>query len=128
MNRTEIAPGIYLDLSKVGVSTTIGVRGSSLTRNGQYVNTGMGTVEALKFLTSYGFNFENAYIFTINSKEKTVDVVNDARMSKLLEPYLDLRRRYESMYFFAEPFVINYYFLEYIDRIASDPSVPYILE
>ena len=94
----------------------------------QYVNTGMGTVEALKFLTSYGFNFENAYIFTINPKEKTVDVVNDARMSKLLEPYLDLRRRYESMYFFAEPFVINYYFLEYIDRIASDPSVPYILE
>lgn len=41
INRTEIAPGIYLDLSKVGVSTTIGVRGSSLTRNGQYVNTGI---------------------------------------------------------------------------------------
>lgn len=41
INRTEIAPGVYLDLSKVGVSTTIGVRGSSLTRNGQYVNTGI---------------------------------------------------------------------------------------
>lgn len=41
INRTEIAPGIYLDLSKVGVSPTIGVRGSSLTRNGQYVNTGI---------------------------------------------------------------------------------------
>lgn len=41
INRTEIAPGIYLDLSKVGVSTTIGVRGSSLTHNGQYVNTGI---------------------------------------------------------------------------------------
>ena len=41
INRTEIAPGIYLDLSKVSVSTTIGVRGSSLTRNGQYVNTGI---------------------------------------------------------------------------------------
>lgn len=41
INRTEIAPGIYLDLSKVGVSTTIGVRGSSLTHHGQYVNTGI---------------------------------------------------------------------------------------
>lgn len=41
INRTEIAPGVYLDLSKEGVSTTIGVRGSSLTRNGQYVNTGI---------------------------------------------------------------------------------------
>lgn len=41
INRTEIAPGVYLDLSKVGVSPTIGVRGSSLTRNGQYVNTGI---------------------------------------------------------------------------------------
>lgn len=41
INRKEIAPGVYLDLSKVGVSTTIGVRGSSLTRNGQYVNTGI---------------------------------------------------------------------------------------
>lgn len=41
INRTEIAPGIYLDLSKAGVSTTIGVRGSSLTHHGQYVNTGI---------------------------------------------------------------------------------------
>lgn len=41
INRTEIAPGIYLDLSKVGVSTTIGVRGSSMTHHGQYVNTGI---------------------------------------------------------------------------------------
>lgn len=41
INRKEIAPGVYLDLSKVGVSPTIGVRGSSLTRNGQYVNTGI---------------------------------------------------------------------------------------
>lgn len=41
INRTEIASGIYLDLSKVSVSPTIGVRGSSLTRNGQYVNTGI---------------------------------------------------------------------------------------
>jgi len=93
-----------------------------------YVNKGIGTVEALKFLTSYGFNFDNAYIFTINPKTKKVDAVNDSRMSQLLMPYLDIRKRYESMYYYTEPFVINYYFLEYVDRIANDDSVPYLLE
>ena len=119
---------LYFNDKIIYTQYTNDIDNSFLYQLSEYVNTGMGTVEALKFLTSYGFNLENAYIFTISPKTKTVDVVNDACMSKLLEPYLDLRRRYESMYFYAEPFVINYYFLEYIDRIADDPSVPYIDE
>ena len=119
---------LYFNDKIIYTQYTNDIDNSFLYQLSEYVNTGMGTVEALKFLTSYGFNLENAYIFTISPKTKTVDVVNDACMSKLLEPYLDLRRRYESMYFYAEPFVINYYFLEYIDRIEDDPSVPYIDE
>ncbi|MGN0213584.1 MAG: DUF6563 family protein [Muribaculaceae bacterium] len=89
---------------------------------------GMSTTEALKFLTSYGFNFENAYIFLIDPHTKRVDALNDAKMSQLLQPYLDLRKRYESMYFYNEPFVINYFFLEYIDRIDQDPFMKSLVE
>lgn len=92
-----------------------------------YVNNGMSTAAALQFLTSYGFNYENAYIFIINPNEKTVDAVNDSKMSALLSPYLDLRRRYESMSYYDEPFVINYFFMEYIDRISTDDTIPYML-
>ena len=93
-----------------------------------YVSQGASTVEALRFLTSYGFNMENAFLFTIDPKAKSVDALNSERMSQLLTPYLDLRKRYESMYFFEEPFVINYYFLEYIDIIATDDEIPYLLQ
>ena len=93
-----------------------------------FVNNGMSTASALQFLTSYGFNYENAYLFIIDPKGKTVDAVNDSKMSALLSPYLDLRKRYESMNYYDEPFVINYYFLEYIDRISADDSVPYLSE
>ena len=41
--RIKIAPGIHLNVSKKGVSTSFGVRGASITtgRNGTYLNTGI---------------------------------------------------------------------------------------
>jgi len=41
--RIKIAPGIHLNISKKGVSTSFGVRGASITtgRNGTYLNTGI---------------------------------------------------------------------------------------
>ena len=41
--RVKIAPGITLNFSKSGISTTVGVRGASVNfgRNGTYVNTGI---------------------------------------------------------------------------------------
>lgn len=41
--RIKIAPGVHLNVSKKGFSTTIGVRGASVNfgRNGTYVNTGI---------------------------------------------------------------------------------------
>lgn len=41
--RTKIAPGVYVNISKKGVSTSVGVRGASTTfgKNGTYLNTGI---------------------------------------------------------------------------------------
>ena len=41
--RIKIAPGINLNVSKGGVSTTIGTRGATITtgKNGTYLNTGI---------------------------------------------------------------------------------------
>jgi hypothetical protein len=39
--RIKIIPGIHLNLSKNGISTSVGMKGASLTfgRNGTYINT-----------------------------------------------------------------------------------------
>ena len=41
--RIKVAPGVYINVSKGGVSTSVGVRGASVTfgENGTYVNTGI---------------------------------------------------------------------------------------
>ena len=41
--RIKIAPGVYINLSKSGVSTTIGTKGASVNigKNGTYLNTGI---------------------------------------------------------------------------------------
>jgi hypothetical protein len=47
-------------------------------------------------------------------------------MSRLLEPYMDLRRRYESMRDYKETYMINNFFLQYVDRLNDDDSVPFL--
>jgi hypothetical protein len=41
--RIKILPGVHLNISKSGISTSVGVRGASLTlgKRGNYVNTGI---------------------------------------------------------------------------------------
>lgn len=41
--RVKVAPGVYMNISKNGISTSVGVRGSSVTfgKNGTYLNTGI---------------------------------------------------------------------------------------
>ncbi len=93
-----------------------------------FLSNGMSVAQVLKLMTSYGFNFQNAFIFLINPKEKEVETLTSDKMTELLTPYLDIRRRYEAMYFYQEPFVINFYFMEYIDRISSDPSMEFLFD
>ncbi len=93
-----------------------------------YLQNGMSTVEILRLMTSYGFNFQNAFLFIIDPKTHVVETLNSDNMSLRLTPYLDMRRRYESMYFYQEPFVINHFFLEYTDRILLDDSIPYLID
>lgn len=41
--RVKVAPGVYMNISKNGISTSVGVRGASMTfgKNGTYLNTGI---------------------------------------------------------------------------------------
>lgn len=88
----------------------------------------MGTAQLLQIASSYGYNFQNAYVFIINPRRLTVEALTADKMSQILRPYLDIRRRYEAMYYFEEPIVINEFFLEYTNRILEDDSVPPLVD
>jgi len=57
-----------------------------------------------------------------------VDKVDAKTLSSLLSDYPDLQMRYEGMKDYKEGYVIEDYFLQYIDRVTQDPTKPYILE
>lgn len=66
----------------------------------------------------YMIDFENAEVYKIDHK----------RLSVLLKPYRDLKIRYEGMKDYKKRYMIKYFFLEYVNRLNDDPSVPYLLD
>ena len=66
-------------------------------------------------------------IYIIDFDAAEVYKLDHKRMSKLLEPYHDLKVRYEGMKDFKKQYIIRYFFMEYVNRLNDDPSVPYLL-
>lgn len=91
------------------------------------VDNDMTLTQALQALTSYSFNYDNAYLLIIDPAKLTVDILTSDLFSQMLTPYLPLRKRYEAMRYYQEPLIINYHFLQYIDLITRDDDVPPLL-
>ena len=65
-------------------------------------------------------------IYLINFENGLVEKVDSKKLSELLSDYPDLQRRYESMRDYDKPYIINDFFLQYVQRLGQDPSVPYL--
>lgn len=66
-------------------------------------------------------------LYMLDFDEGRVYKVDHKRLSKLLEPYHDLKVRYEGMKDYKKPYMIRTFFLEYINRLNDDPTVPFLI-
>ena len=65
-------------------------------------------------------------LYLLNFDNMMVEKVDSDKLSEILSYYPDLQRRYESMRDYKEAYIINDFFLQYVQRISQDPSVPYL--
>ena len=70
----------------------------------------------------------NGELYLIDFDLQRVYKLNHKVLSRLLDPYPDLLRRYVSMKDYKKQYMVESYFLEYIDRITADPTVPRIID
>ena len=70
------------------------------------------------------FMFDTAPYYIIDTKAHTVNEVDWKFLSKLLERYPDLLRRYTMMKDYKKTPIVNFFFMEYVDRYNSDPATP----
>ena len=94
-------------------------------------NANMGVKEIL-FGNNWSFEdgeavykSENYYIDFLNRR---VERVTSTYLSSLLEDYHDLQMRYEGMKDYKKKYIIDDYFLKFIDRASEDFMRPYILD
>lgn len=65
-------------------------------------------------------------LYLINFEDQVVEEIDHKVLSRLLSDYPDLQRRYEGMKDYKKTYMINTFFLDYIDRLNADPNVPYL--
>lgn len=67
-------------------------------------------------------------LYFIDFAHRRVDKVGHKRLAELLEPYPDLLRRFQSMKDYKKSSVVQFYFMEYVQRLAADPDAPLITD
>lgn len=67
-------------------------------------------------------------LYLINFDQASVDKIDYKYLSTLLEVYPDLRRRYLMMKDYKKPYMVQYYFMEYVNRLNDDPTAPFIID
>ena len=77
-------------------------------------------------VSDYDYYDEPADIYLIDFAAGEVKRVDHKKLIKLLEPYNDLLRRFTTMKNYKETYMVNDYFLEYVNRLNDDPTVPYL--
>lgn len=64
--------------------------------------------------------------YLLNFATHRVEKIDYKLMKLLLAPYPDLLRRYEQMHDYKEKYMVRDFFLQYVDRLNEDESVPYL--
>ena len=72
------------------------------------------------------YNGATAHFYHLDFATHTVHKVDSDYLIGLLDAYPDLLRRYTMMKDYQSTPMVNSYFMEYVDRLNSDPSVPYL--
>ena len=67
-----------------------------------------------------------APFYLVDFSGKTVYRVDEQLLTQLLEDYPDLLRRYSQMRDYRETYMINSFFLDYVNRLDYDPDVPFL--
>lgn len=65
-------------------------------------------------------------LYLINFENMMIEKIDSEKLSELLVNYPDLQRRYESMRDYKETYMINDFFLQYVERLNEDSNVPYL--
>ena len=73
-----------------------------------------------------GYNGETPKLYWIDFDNLRVREVNKNLLLELLEPYPDLLQRYTFRQYQDETYLINEFFLDYVNRLNRDPEVPYL--
>ena len=73
-----------------------------------------------------GYNGETPKLYWIDFDNLRVREVNKKLLLELLEPYPDLLQRYTFRENQDETYLINEFFLDYVNRLNQDPEVPYL--
>lgn len=68
-----------------------------------------------------------AHLYLIDFDRRRVGCVTHKLLNELLESYPDLQWRYAGMKDYKKPDIIQYFFLEYLERLNADPNVPNII-
>lgn len=66
--------------------------------------------------------------YWIDFENQRVDKIDHKKLSELLSVYPDLQRRFEQMRDYKKRYVIQSYFIDFIQRAERDPSYPYIYD
>lgn len=73
-----------------------------------------------------GYNGETPKLYWIDFDGERVCEVNKKLLLELFEPYPDLLQRYTFRGNQDETYLINEFFLDYVNRLNQDPEVPYL--
>ncbi len=73
-----------------------------------------------------GYNGGTPKLYWIDFDNLRVREVNKNLLLELLEPYPDLLQRYTFRQYQDETYLINEFFLDYVNRLNRDPEVPYL--
>lgn len=68
--------------------------------------------------------------YLIDFESRQVRCIDHKELSSLLEryDYRDLQRRFESMHDYREQYIIQDFFIQMVNRLNEDPTVPFLLQ
>ena len=69
---------------------------------------------------------EDGQLYVFDFENLTLEKVDAEKLISLLEIYPDLQRRYKMMRDYDKVYMVNDYFLQYVERIGGDPNVTYL--
>lgn len=69
-----------------------------------------------------------ADFFWIDFEQKRVDKIDHKKLTELLDVYPDLQRRFIQMRDYKERYMVQSFFLDFVQRAERDPGYPYLLD